>query len=386
MAKESLEVTINPEIIKWARESAGFSVEEISKKLKISKENFEKIESGTKLPTFRQLELLAKYFKRPVAVFFLPQPPEEPPITSSFRILPKSNPKFSKDLRLAIRKARYYQSIANDLMKDLGIASESKIKTLTLQDNPQKSAREEREKIGVSIEEQIKWKNAYEAFNVWRAAIESENILVFQFKMPIEDARGFSLMDREPPVIAINSADNILARIFTLFHEYAHIILGITEIYAGEEEVNTDKGVENWCDSFASEFLIPEEALKEDRDFQAFKQSGYRIQNLQLLQNLSKKFKVSQQAILTRLRTLNLIEYDVYRTVTQTLKEQYVETSKESRFKLLPPKKCLQEKGKKFVSIILASKEKGIITTADVIDYLSVKHRYLDKIAELSAK
>jgi ribosome-binding protein aMBF1 (putative translation factor) len=51
MAKESLEVTINPEIIKWARESAGFSVEEISKKLKISKENFEKIESGTKLAT-----------------------------------------------------------------------------------------------------------------------------------------------------------------------------------------------------------------------------------------------------------------------------------------------------------------------------------------------
>jgi Zn-dependent peptidase ImmA (M78 family)/DNA-binding XRE family transcriptional regulator len=386
MARKSLEVSINPEIIKWARESAGWSVEEISKKLKTSKENYEKIESGKKPPTFRQLEILAHFFKRPVAVFFLPQPPEEPAITSSFRILPKSKPEFSKDLRLAIRKARYYQSITNELMKDLGIVSKPKIKTLTLQDNPQESAREERKKIGVSLEEQFKWKNAYSAFNAWRAAIESRNILVFQFKFPIEDARGFSLMDKEPPVIAINSDDNILARIFTLFHEFAHIILGITEIYGGEEGVITDKNVENWCDSFASEFLIPEEVLEEDKDFQSFKQTSPRIPNPELLQNLSKKFRVSQQAILTRLRTLNLIEYDAYRMVTQTLKKQYVETSKKSRFKRPSFQKCLQEKGKKFISIILASKERGIITTADVIDYLSVKHKYLDIIAELSAK
>ena len=300
MAEKSLEVSINPEVIKWARENAGFSIEEISKKLKTSKENFEKIESGSKLPTFRQLELLANYFKRPVAIFFLPEPPEEPSIVSSFRILPKSKPEFSKDLRLAIRKARYYQSISNDLMKGLGIDTKPKIRAYTLHDNPQESAREERERIGITVEEQFKWKNAYEAFNVWRLAIESRNILVFQFKFPIEGARGFSLMDKEPPVIAINSADNILARIFTLFHEYAHIILGITEIYAGEEEVITDKNVENWCDSFASEFLIPEEVLKEDRDFQTFKQISPRVPNPELLKNLSEKFKVSKQTILTR--------------------------------------------------------------------------------------
>ncbi|MCX7871615.1 MAG: helix-turn-helix domain-containing protein, partial [bacterium] len=71
MAKNSLEVKINPDIIKWARESGGWSIEEISKKLKITKENFEKIEAGEKHPTFKQLETLAKYFKRPIAVFFL---------------------------------------------------------------------------------------------------------------------------------------------------------------------------------------------------------------------------------------------------------------------------------------------------------------------------
>lgn len=383
MAQRSLEVSINPEIIKWARESAGWDIEEISKKLRTSKENFEKIESGSKLPTFRQLEFLANYFKRPVAIFFLPTPPEEPSIASSFRILPKSEREFSKDLRLAIRKARHYQSISNDLMKDLGIDSKPKITACTLQDKPQESAQEERERMGISLDEQFKWRNAYSAFNAWRDAIESRNILVFQFKFLIEEARGFSLMDKEPPVIAINSTDNILARIFTLFHEYAHIILGITEIYTGEEEVITDRGVENWCDSFASEFLVPEKVLKEDKDILSFIQS--RRFDPEILQNLSKKFKISIQAILTRLKTLSLIEDSVYRRESLTLKKQHVGISEIGGF-MIPPQKCLQEKGKQFISSVLLSKERGIITTQDVIEYLSVKLKHLDKIQELIAR
>ena len=93
MRKKSLKINLNPEVIKWARESAGWSVEEISKKLKTSKENFTKIESGDKPLTFRQLQLLANYLKRSVATFFLPKPPKEPPIESSFVILPQKGKK-----------------------------------------------------------------------------------------------------------------------------------------------------------------------------------------------------------------------------------------------------------------------------------------------------
>jgi len=385
MPKKEIDTTINPEIIKWVRESAGWSIKEIAKKLKISEDEYKKIELGKKRPTFRQLELLAKYFKRPVAVFFLPQPPDEPSITSSFRILPQSKTEFSKELRLAIRKARYYQSIANELMKDLGLSTKPQIQTLTLDSNPQKVAKEERKNFGISLEQQYNWDNAYEAFNTWRFAIESKNILVFQFKFSIEEARGFCLIDNDPPVIVINSNDNILARIFTLFHEFAHIILGVTEIYTGEEELIINKDVENWCDSFASEFLIPAEALEEDKDFQAFKQAKTKILSPKLLQNLSKKFKISQQAILTRLKTLNLIDYNAYKNEFLKLKKQFEEPSKKGGF-LSPEQKCIQEKGKRFVSIVLESKDKGIITTADVIEYLAIKYKHLNKLIELNAK
>jgi len=52
------------------------------------------------------------------------------------------------------------------------------------------------------------------------------NILVFQFSMPIEDARGFALTDMNPNVIVVNSKDSIEARLFSLMLEFGHILLG----------------------------------------------------------------------------------------------------------------------------------------------------------------
>jgi len=90
MPKESFKVEVNSAIIKWARETAGWSIDEVSKRLKTSKENYQEIESGKKSPTFQQIKILAHLFKRTISTFFLPQPPEEPAISSSFRVLPKS--------------------------------------------------------------------------------------------------------------------------------------------------------------------------------------------------------------------------------------------------------------------------------------------------------
>jgi len=383
MATNPLEVSVNSTIIKWARESAGFKSDEIARKLKTSKENYDKIESGQKNPNYRQIEILANLFKRPLAVFFLPEPPKEPSITASFRILPKSEEYLSKELRLAIRKMRYYQSIANELMKNLGIDTKPKISFESINKDPIVVARKEREKLGISIDKQLAWKNAYYAFNKWRSAIEEQNILVFQYKFPLQSARGFSLMDKEPPAIVLNSDDNILARIFTLFHEYAHIILRLPEIYAGEDEINLNNlDVENWCNRFASEILVPEIVLRSDIDFQSFLEAKRKLH--EILEKLSKKFRVSKHAILTIIRSLNLINQSDYESEVRRLREEFY-PKKEKGF-ITPPRKCLQEKGKQFVSLVFQSKERNLITTADVIEYLSVKLKHLNKIEELAIR
>ncbi len=88
MAK-SFTIEINPEILKWARETAGYSKEQTAKRLKITEDDYEKLEKGEKSPTFQQLKTLTKFFNRPMAVFFLPSIPEETLTSLSFRKLPK---------------------------------------------------------------------------------------------------------------------------------------------------------------------------------------------------------------------------------------------------------------------------------------------------------
>jgi Zn-dependent peptidase ImmA (M78 family) len=384
MADRSLEVNISPAIIKWARESGGFSVKEVAKKLKTSEENYEKIETGKKNLTYRQLNILANYFKRPLATFFLPEPPKEPSIAASFRILPKSEEYLSKELYLAIRKARYYQSIANELMEDLRIDTKIKIPSVSINDDPIIIAQKERERLGISIDKQLKWQNAYSAFNEWRSAVEQLNVLVFQYKFPLQSARGFSLMDKVPPVIVLNSSDNVLARIFTLFHEYGHILLESPEIYAEEEEISENNlEIETWCNRFSSEFLIPESVLRDDINFQDFLKSQQLSELPEILKGLSKKFKVSRYAALTKIRSLNLISQSDYEIEKAKLKLESV--SAKGKVFITPPQKCIHEKGKKFVSLVLQSKERGLITTADIVEYLSVKLRHLNKIEALTA-
>ena len=372
----SFEVDVNPRIIKWARESAGYRIDEIANKLKTSVENYEKIEAGIKKPTFRQLELLSKYFNRPLSTFFLPEPPKEDLIVSSFRVLPKVQNLYSKEFYLALRKAHYYQSVARELTNAMGYNISAPINEYNLRNSPEKSAQIERENIGISIEKQLKWKNAYEAFNNWRRVIEEKNILVFQFKFPLEDARGFCLIDN-PPVIVINSSDNILARIFTLLHEYAHILIGISEIYT--EEIVIDKQIENWCNLFTAEFLIPARIVKETPDFEDI--IKLKKDALQTLENLSSKYKVSKKALLVRLKTLDIIDDRQFEYFTKYIKDKPSEEKKV--FFLTPEKKCVQEKGEKFISTVLEAKEKGIITTHEAMEYLSIKFKYISRIEKL---
>jgi transcriptional regulator with XRE-family HTH domain len=149
--RKSFEVFVNPDIIRWARESSGYSIEEIAKKLKISVENYIKIERGEKKPTFKQIEKLSHYFKRPISAFLLSDVPKEKSITASFRIFPKGEKGISKELILAIRKARYYQSIVKELITDLNLDIGAQVLSASIYDDPIKLARIEREKLGIPI-------------------------------------------------------------------------------------------------------------------------------------------------------------------------------------------------------------------------------------------
>ncbi len=82
---------IQTSVLQWARESQGFSIDEVANRMKRDPAEITAWESGESAPTYVQLETLAyKIYKRPLAVFFLPQPPSEPDPEREFRTLPNS--------------------------------------------------------------------------------------------------------------------------------------------------------------------------------------------------------------------------------------------------------------------------------------------------------
>ena len=75
---------INPQILTWARETAGLSIEDAAKKVGLSKtksqtpaERLRSLESGDVEPSFSVLQKMAQKYRRPLVVFYLEQPPQK---------------------------------------------------------------------------------------------------------------------------------------------------------------------------------------------------------------------------------------------------------------------------------------------------------------------
>ena len=68
---------ITPNVLKWARESAKMSKETAASKASVTIDKLQEWENGTSKPTIKQAQTLAKAYKRPFALFFLPEIPRD---------------------------------------------------------------------------------------------------------------------------------------------------------------------------------------------------------------------------------------------------------------------------------------------------------------------
>ena len=70
-------IPVNPDVLRWARETAGWSLEDVALKMKKDIDAVSARERGESAPTYIQLEKPAyQIFKRPIALFFFPDPPK----------------------------------------------------------------------------------------------------------------------------------------------------------------------------------------------------------------------------------------------------------------------------------------------------------------------
>ena len=198
---------INPKILQWARETAGYRLDEVA-----GQANFKKVEAweqGAAYPTYKQLEGLASRYKRPLALFFFPEVPEEEAIESSFRSLPASQVQaLPASIKLMLRKGKVFQLNLHELTDGINPAQELITAALkfTGHRNVKKWAVETRELLGVDLDQQKKWRTIDAALKNWRDALTANGVYVFKDAFKEDDYSGFCLYDDKFPIVFVNNS------------------------------------------------------------------------------------------------------------------------------------------------------------------------------------
>ncbi|HME54119.1 MAG TPA: XRE family transcriptional regulator [Candidatus Lokiarchaeia archaeon] len=300
---KSIKALVTPELLEWARTAAGYSVEQVAKKLKIPTESLRKIEKGNDQLTIPQLRKIADLYKRPTAIFYLDKVPELSKIPD-FRAGPDIA-ELTPHAEYFLRYIRELRQNAVDIFQLMHKEpSYDFIGSFSVDDDPEIAAQNVKECLNYDKEEFDKIKDPAKTFKYWREKIELKNILVFQIgKIDPSIYHGFVYAETPVPVIAVNQNDLVEARSFTLIHEFCHVILnksGICNPFFSKS--HDDNRVERFCQRVAAATLM----AKDD----AIKEFSVMQDNLSTnaVSIFAKKFKTSYTATLIRLHELGLID------------------------------------------------------------------------------
>ncbi len=312
------QIPVNPDMLIWARETAGLSLEETAQRMKKAVGIIKSWEKGEGAPTYVQLEKLAyQIFKRPLALFFFPEPPLEESPKQSFRTLPEQEIEImSSRMKILIRKARVMQANLIELNEEINPAEKQIFKHLNFDVNQSlvEKANDIREFLGISLDQQISWKDTGEALKRWRESLEENGIFIFKDAFRDDGFSGFCLYDDQFPLIYINNSKPDTRQIFTLFHELAHILFKTGGVDTRlDDYINyldgDDRKIEIICNRFAGEFLVP------DSDFN--NQITSVTLNDKTLQDFADRYKVSREVIIRKFLDRNIIDQRYYSQKTQ---------------------------------------------------------------------
>jgi Zn-dependent peptidase ImmA (M78 family) len=372
-----VEATLTPSVLIWARKTAGMSVEVASQRAGVKVEQLVSWEDGATRPSIPQLRKLASLFHRPLAVFYLPEPPKRFQVMHDFRRLsnetlpPENSPKLAYEIRRAFDRREW----TLELMEDMDESPPAFQANATNREGVEQVANRLRAALGVSVAAQSSWRGDHEAFKQWRLLLERAGILTLQATdLQLKEARGFSISLRPLPVVVVNIKDAPRGRIFTLLHETTHVMLnegGICDLHDADGEA--------FCNRIAGAALFPKDDLLNTETVRKHKNGDPVWTDLEL-QEISRRFGGSREAALVRLLTLRLTTQAYYDRMRNVFRKQYEQQqkAKEKSAGFAPPYViAISSAGPLFTGLVVESFNRDKITASDVSDYLQVRLKHL---------
>lgn len=366
--------SLNGKMLVWAREQAGISTAQLAAALKKDEPTILSWERGTDAPTLRQLEDVAAYFKKPLAIFFFSDPPELPSIKKKFRMLPGAlDPEEARDTLFALQEAQARQLSILELTGGENVAGPSFLFRTWKTCN----AAELRKILGITIEEQMAFRSEEEAYKAWRERFERVGILVFNRSFKQRAISGFCLPHVTAPTITVNNGTTWTRQIFTLFHEICHLAHdhhGVTradsdytrELSEGEQRVEAE------CNRFAASFLLPPEHTStiirafagRERDIDA----------------LASRYKVSREVVLRRLLDRGVVTREIYDTWTRKWARDFFARRRPSKPGGNYYATMAHYLGRGYLHLAFSSYVRGKCTAAELAEHLGIKARNLTRL------
>lgn len=323
---------VNPEILVWARETAGLTQETAATKLGFhdssrssAVEKLAAIEYGRKEPSRPQLLRMAGQYRRPLLTFYLSKPPMRVDAGVDFRAFSSDrSPQQEGILKALIRDIRTRQSMVRTIMEEEEEDEEIPfIDSHRIEDGPQAVLRSLSAELDFEPEEYRAQPTTSAAFEYLRRKAEGSGVFVLlkgdlgNYHSAIDTTvfRGFSIADKIAPFVVINDQDAKSAWSFTLLHETVHLFLGQTGI-SGEYGENE---VEQFCDDIAGECLLPSKALS---NLAIHKRSGIRETSRQI-SDFARSFKISRSMVAYRAFRSSSIDQTTYAQLRRLFRQQW---------------------------------------------------------------
>lgn len=205
-------------------------------------------------------------------------------------------------------------------------------------------------------------------------------MLVFVFPLGEQSARGFSLWDGDAPLIAVNSAWNYPARVYTLFHEYGHLLTRTNSVCVerGPKVSRPTDPAERWCEEFAAAALLPWSAVAALLKERFAWSPGDKIQTLNVPRAIANAFKVSWRAATIRLIERGVATWGLYSAIPPYNERKRLGGRGDGGRDRADIRR--DEYGRKTLRLFFHALDRQLLGRSDLLDYLDVPDLALDRL------
>jgi Zn-dependent peptidase ImmA (M78 family) len=370
--------TLNPEMLRWAREWRGRTLEEAARRVQKTPADIEEWEKVPGGPTIRQARELAELYGRPFLEFFRSAPPpiKEPELVPDLRVHRDApDPRETRELKRIQSWAEAQRQNALDLYEEIGDAPPNVPPSIfaTVTSSPDDAAENARAALKFEFGEQFDLPTSQrDQFpNIMRGKFERAGILTLR-RSDVSDVhvRGICIATFPLPIV-IYGSESPGAQAFTLAHELGHIVLRESAI-SGPRNRDNPYAIERWCDRFSAAFLMPKMNVKGVVG--SVPRTPWPNISDERLESLARLFRVSPHAMLIRMVHLGYVDPAYYWGVKKPLFEEQEAAYKSHARSKYYGSRYKSSLGDLYTGLVLEAWNTGRITNHSAAEYMGIEN------------